>query len=386
MPINVEKFEELLVQSRYPPAKINYLINGFKKGFDIGYRGPLRRKDLANNIPIRGVGSKFEMWPKLMKEVKLRRYAGPFSKIPFEYYMQSLISLVPKAGGQTRLIFHLSYDFGPEEHQKSLNYHTPTELSSVKYKDLDFALKCCLKVIQQQLTQTGNHTSEEPPHLYFSKSDLKSAFRLALILPEQQFLLMMKCSHPVTGKIFFFIEKCLPFGSSSSCKIFTEISEGLHHIVEQILGPNSAINYLDDYLFISYNKQVCNEMISSFLVVCHDLGFPVVEEKTEYATDLIVFLGVLLDGRSHSLAIPLEKWEKALKLLDWAIFKRKVTVHFIQKLTGTLNFLYKVIVPGRTFLRRMYDKLKIEDSEGNMLKQYHQVNLESSLVKDCKLW
>ena len=52
------------------------------------------------------------MWCKLMKEVGLGRVAGPFDTIPFNYFIQSPIGLVPKDGGlETRPIFHLSHDF-----------------------------------------------------------------------------------------------------------------------------------------------------------------------------------------------------------------------------------------------------------------------------------
>ena len=69
-------------------------------------------------------------------------------------------------------------------------------------------------------------------------------------------------------------------------------------------------------------------------------------EKTEWGTTLIVFLGILLNGRSYTLSIPMEKRNKAVQLIQTAISKRKVTVHFIQKLTGTLNFLNRAIIPG----------------------------------------
>ena len=132
-PVKAEIFRKLLKQSGYDANKTEYLLDGFKNGFDISYRGPQNRKDISANIPIReGVGLKLDMWNKVMKEVKLNRYAGPFQTISFENYMQSPIGLVPKAGNQIRLIFHLSYNFGEEEHQKSLNYFTPKELCSVK--------------------------------------------------------------------------------------------------------------------------------------------------------------------------------------------------------------------------------------------------------------
>ena len=50
-----------------------------------------------------------------MKEVEAKRVAGLYDKIPFENYIQSPVGLVPKAGGKTRMIFHLSYNFSEEE-------------------------------------------------------------------------------------------------------------------------------------------------------------------------------------------------------------------------------------------------------------------------------
>ena len=144
-PINVDRYAKLLKRSHFPGEKSRYLINGFTRGFDLGYRGPLNRRNLANNIPIQeGVGSIAEMWRKLMKEVKVGRVAGPFSELHCHNYVQSPIGLVPKAGGQTRLIFHLSFDFGIEECNRSINYHIPESDCSVKYNDIDCAISACL--------------------------------------------------------------------------------------------------------------------------------------------------------------------------------------------------------------------------------------------------
>ena len=85
-----------------------------------------------------------------MKEVKLKRVAGPFHNAPpFDNFIQSPIGLVPKAGGdQTRLIFHLSYDFKQED-LKSINFYSPREICSVKYKDLDHAVQTYLELCQE---------------------------------------------------------------------------------------------------------------------------------------------------------------------------------------------------------------------------------------------
>ena len=135
--------EQLLTETGYDVNETKFLVEGFKNGFDLGYQGPKNRKDRSNNIPLQ-VGDKREIWDKIMKEVSHKRVAGPFDQLPFEYYIQSPIGLVPKANNQTRLIFHLSYDF-KNSGNTSVSACTLEELCSIQYRDLDFAIKCCLK-------------------------------------------------------------------------------------------------------------------------------------------------------------------------------------------------------------------------------------------------
>ena len=134
----------MLNQLGYPKSEIEYLANGFKNGFDIGYEGPKMRQSTAENIPFT-VENKTQLWNKIMKEVKLGRVAGPYDRVPFDNYIQSPVGLVPKADNQTRLIFHLSYDC-KRDGLKSLNYHTPKDKCSVSYKDIDYAIQAFLRV------------------------------------------------------------------------------------------------------------------------------------------------------------------------------------------------------------------------------------------------
>ena len=143
---------------------------------------------------------------------------------------------------------------------------------------------------------------------------------------------------------------------------------------------------MDDFLFIAFTIEICTEMMENFLNVCEQLGVPVLEEKTEWPSEKTVFLGMLLDGRSKQIAIPVEKKNKALQLLHWTIDSKKVTIKLVQQLTGTLNFLNRAIVPDRAFMRMMYSKLKLRDKKGRMLKQYHHVTLDKSFKLDCRTW
>ena len=109
-PVNAEAFKYLLIQANYPRGKVDFLYDGFTNGFDMKYEGPLSQvRRFAPNLKLR-VGSPTQLWNKVMAEVKLKRFAGPFKEPPFKYFVQSPIGLVPKDKGlKTCLIFHLSY-------------------------------------------------------------------------------------------------------------------------------------------------------------------------------------------------------------------------------------------------------------------------------------
>ena len=81
--IRIETFEQLLIQADYDREEILHLKDGFTNGFDLSYRGPLDRQDRSSNLPLK-IGLHQEIWDKLLKEVKLKRHAGPFTKIPLK--------------------------------------------------------------------------------------------------------------------------------------------------------------------------------------------------------------------------------------------------------------------------------------------------------------
>ena len=162
-PIKVNEYERLLILTNFDSNKRQQLTESFRNGFDIGYRGPTMRKSEAKNIPVtEGVGDSIELWNKIMKEVKLGRYAGPYIKPPFENYIQSPVGLIPKSGGKTRLIFHLSYMFSEDE--PSVNDCIPEDLRTVKYKDLNFAIKTSLRLMRRRAARK----------LFYGKTDLVS--------------------------------------------------------------------------------------------------------------------------------------------------------------------------------------------------------------------
>ena len=362
-PVNADVLEHLLVKYKYNPDETAFLVDGFRNGFDIGYRGiteNIQRK--SPNLKLR-IGSETALWNKVMKEVKAKRYIGPFDSPPFKDFIQSPIGLVPKDGGKdTRLIFHLSYPRGG----LSINSQTPKHLTKVIYPSFDEAIRMCIKA--------GRNCSA-------SKSDMKSAFRILGIKKLHWCLLVLMARSPFDGQIYWFADKNLPFGAAISCSHFQRFSNAIAYLTGKRIEMNQdPLNYLDDFLFVALLKYWCDAQLSEFLKICEEIGFPVSLEKTFWGATRLIFLGLLIDTYKQIVSIPAEKVIRAVNLITEILSGRKTTVKILQRACGYLNFLCKCIVPGRAFTRRLYSHYS------PLMKPYHHVNVNQEMRADLTIW
>lgn len=139
-PINISIFESLLRSTDYCADETEFICGGLRDGFSIGYQGPENRRLFSNNHRLK-IGMDLDLWNKIMGEVEEKKFIGPLTEqeIPWEFFIQSPLSLVSKKGSSTedlgkvsrgknrgkmiRLVFDLSYPKGD-----SVNYHTPEHL------------------------------------------------------------------------------------------------------------------------------------------------------------------------------------------------------------------------------------------------------------------
>lgn len=393
-PVQPRVLLELLEATNYPQEETQFLVNGFTEGFPLHYKGNTQRKTTANNLKIR-VGSAMDMWNKVMTEVKNKRYAGPYRHgPPYKYFIQSPIGLVPKQGGKTRLITHMSWPHGD-----SVNSNIPDDLCSTQYPSFQEAIQMLMKI------------APSGP-LFIGKVDCKNAFRVIPFRKEDFPWLVIKAQHPETKETFFFVEKCLSFGSSISCSHYQRFSNALAHLFrnwaktapklepfscgiqeameewgvscpEQVNRTRDIAqeihNYLDDFLSGATSESNCNQLLVRFIAICAALRVPLAAEKIEWASTIQVFLGLLINTLSRTISIPLEKRDKALDEIDKFLRAKKVTVLDVQKLGGRLNFLCRAVYPGRAFTRRI-------QSKGNGLKQYHHIKVDGEMKCDLRVW
>ncbi len=171
---------------------------------------------------------------KLNKEILVGRIVGPFLEPPLKDFVINPLGLVPKTSDTGQHLPTLypddekSYCLITDLRKSGLNAGIPKERATVQYTQFETVIRA---------VQAQGHGS------YLAKTDLSSAFRHVPIHPQDWHLLGMK----VWGTYLF--DKCLPFGLSTSCVIFEEISTAIEAISRACLSLGQDLHhYLDDFI------------------------------------------------------------------------------------------------------------------------------------------
>ena len=124
----------------YPcPGTRDYLVHGFRHGFDIGFRGsfedpnarPRNLRSALDNVDL--------VNEAIWKELTRGHTSGPFPFPPFTHTHCSPIGSAPKPDGSVRLILDLSSPRG-----QSVNDGISKEEFSTKYVKFDDAVSIVL--------------------------------------------------------------------------------------------------------------------------------------------------------------------------------------------------------------------------------------------------
>ena len=351
-PINADRLDLLLKVTNYNTELRLKLYNGFKKGFDIGFRG-IPNSEIVENVQNLSNEKTQAIDDAIRKELENKRISGPFTKIPFNVFQINPISVVAKKSGGYRMITNLSSPAG-----SSINDGICDVFARVSYASLDTAINLILEAGQNP---------------FLAKSDIKSAFRLIPIDSAQYHLLCFE------WKGLYYFDACLPMGARSSCAIFESFSTALEHILS-CKGVQLSCHYLDDFLFVGSSERECEKHLSKFREICTYTNVPIAEEKTFGPSQKLEFLGFFIDTIEQSVSLPIDKINKGVEEISELLKLKKCTLKRLQQTLGFLNFTTTVIIPGRAFLVRLY-RLTSKVS-----RPYHKVRLSKSVKEDLKLW
>ena len=165
--INADKLAFELV-SHPNRSFVNNLLNALRYGSRISYTGPQKSR-VSRNLILASQHPEV-ITASLNKEIQLGGVAGPFPSSPLLNFQCHPIGVVPKKHStEWQTICHLSYPKG-----NSINDYIPKDPYSLQYVRVDNAINVIRRL---------------GPGAFMAKTDLKSAFRLMPIHPDDWNLL-----------------------------------------------------------------------------------------------------------------------------------------------------------------------------------------------------
>ena len=125
---------------------------------------------------------------------------------------------------------------------------------------------------------------------------------------------------------------------------------------------------------------LCRASLSSMILTFQKLNIPISTPKTEGPSQIIQFMGIILDSGKMEARLPEDKVERIKSALSTFQSQRSTTLQELQSLIGTLNFACKVIPPGRPFLQRIIHLTR------GVKKPHHHIKLTTGFYKDIEMW
>lgn len=266
----------------------------------------------------------------------------------------SALGAIDKGGGKVRLIHDAS---------------RPTGSSINDFCDPD----------QFQYESLQNAVDLITPSCWMAKLDLSQAYRSVKIHPS---------NFPYTGLSWRFegqsedtilYDTRLCFGSSCAPAIFNELGQAVKFCM-RMRGYENLIVYLDDFLYVSEDENMCKQALTELMGLLRNFGFAINYNKVVTPTKRIEFLGIVLDSNQMVIELPQKKIKDFSARLTTIASKQKVTKKELQSLAGKLVFATQCIYGGKYFLRRIYDTI-------NKLKHpWHRTRVTADMREDIRWW
>ena len=207
-----------------------------------------------------------------------------------------------------------------------------------------------------------------------AKIDIKSAYRNVPIHPDDRWLMGMYWD----GALY--IDTALPFGLRSAPKIFTAIADAAEWIVRQA-GVNFIMHYLDDFLVLGAPaSRECSVALGHVINTFGRLGLPLAVEKLEGPSTRLEFLGFELDSREMVIRLPPRKLRELQALIRSWVGRTSCLRKDLESIVGKLAHAARVVKPGKTFMRRMFETL------AGARQAHHHIRINSSLRSDIIWW
>lgn len=341
----------------------NYLINGADIQLEPGVDPRQLKFRSCPNLPTAyGLEQEVKLLEDFQKEISLGRRAGPFREIPNEHLQCSPLGTVPKKHStKLRTILHLSYPRDGSD-------------SSINSQIVD--IDCML----MRFNDAVKEITRKGKGCLLAKFDIKDAFRLIRVMPEQQVMLGMKFME------WYFVELTLPFGLKSAPALFEMFSTAIEKFILNE-GVESLFHYLDDFLLICLRGSQSAIEYETVLRIFKELHIELAKEKLSPPTTRLEFLGLILDSDSMMIELPEDKLIRYRDMIHSFRLVDAFTLKDLEQLVGILVYSSMVIQHGKSFyyhLIQIMKEARICWKEGSSSTQ--KLRLTAGASRELEWW
>ena len=167
--------------------------------------------------------------------------------------------------------------------------------------------------------------------------------------------------------------------------IFEKVSTILQWVVQHETEAKWLSPFLDDYILLEPSTECLVKLMLQFTDIMDQVGMPLATDKTLGPSNIIEYLGLVLNLFRQLILIPEKKRNNCLEKIDQLLQvhdrQGKTTVKKIQQLAGKLNFICQALPAGRPFIQSLY-KL----TWGTAVKQHHHRQLTAEVVGDLNMF
>jgi hypothetical protein len=361
-PINVDALVKALNENQYDDTR--FIHDTLSLGADL----QLTKATPENNTHVEFKEADIENARAkdiyVAQEVSTGRYAGPFTKQPYQHCKVQPLFVVHQPP-KRRVCNHASW---PPTGDSSTNSAIPkVETHYLRFQHL-ITLIASMGVATQLVV-----------------IDIKNAYRLVPTRREDWWCTV------ILHRGQYFVDKCCNFGTASSVRVWLRVARSFRFLINISImraGISERIvrSFVDDFLLAIRKADGTAESLLSLVTQLFDgLGIP--HGKHQAGVEAI-FIGIGINTNALAVFLPERKRLKAINKIDFTIAHlSSVDEKVFASLLGTLSHICTIIPQIRTWLRLLWVALKSIDAKrparstrDNLLRSTRKVDLSGAVT------
>ncbi|XP_029184192.2 uncharacterized protein LOC114952381 [Acropora millepora] len=290
----------------------------------------------------------------LEEELIHRAIIGPFTCNPFSCpCVVSPLQTVPKRNSsKLRVVHDLSFPDGA-----SVNSGIPKD----SYLDNDHKLQ--LPGVDRLIQFIRSHG----PHCLIYKKDLARAFRQIPVDPKDVSFL----GFPVNNQLYF--HTCFPFGLRSATMVCQRVTKAVIHILSS--EGYVADVYIDDFYGVE-KTELAGVAFNRMTELFKELGLAASPAKDQLPNTQMLVLGIWFNTDDMTISVPeFRLLELRAEISHWLTLEQ-ATKHQLQVLVGKLSYVCSCVRPGRAFMSRLLNELRLCHSRRSIIFVSHELKLD----------